>query len=156
MVGYPNSDGHCFGWLVARAVFGAGHPAINFLLLLAVADDALGLVIIAIFYGDPALPAQPVWLLLVLVGMLVAFGLRMTGVRNWLPYIFIAGPIAWYGLILAHLHAALALVFIVPFLPARMTEKDRGHSHCKGTNIGPRVLLIAGYSFRLCQCSGLF
>ena len=31
-------------WMVARVVFGDGHPAIDYLLLLAVADDALGLV----------------------------------------------------------------------------------------------------------------
>lgn len=34
-------------WIVA------GHPAISFLLLLAVADDGLGLIIIAIFYPSP-------------------------------------------------------------------------------------------------------
>jgi NhaA family Na+:H+ antiporter len=40
-----------------------GHPAIDYLLLLAVADDALGMVIIAIFYTDPSSPVQPQWLL---------------------------------------------------------------------------------------------
>ena len=45
------------------------------------------------------------------------------GVRFWTPYVFIAGPIAWFGLILAQatnrrawqksqLHPALALVCI--------------------------------------------
>jgi NhaA family Na+:H+ antiporter len=32
-----------FRYLVARFIFGAKHPAIPFLLLLAIADDALGL-----------------------------------------------------------------------------------------------------------------
>jgi hypothetical protein len=37
-----------------RIVFGDGHPAIDYLLLLAVADDLCGIVIIAIFYPDPS------------------------------------------------------------------------------------------------------
>ena len=36
-------------WLCARGVFGDGHPAIDFLLLLAVVDDALGLLFITVF-----------------------------------------------------------------------------------------------------------
>ncbi len=115
--GIPTATDIALAWLVARAVFGKGHPAINFLLLLAVADDAVGLGIIAIFYGDPAHPAQPQFLALVVAGMAVAFAMRKMSVKSWIPYIAIAGPMAWSGLILAHLHPALALVFIVPFLP---------------------------------------
>lgn len=115
--GVPTATDIALAWLVARTVFGAGHPAIKFLLLLAVADDAIGLAIIAIFYGDPTTPAQPVFLLLVLLAMVVALGLRLLKVRRWAFYIFGAGPIAWVGLMLAHLHPALALVFVVPFLP---------------------------------------
>ena len=116
--GIPTATDIALAWLVARAVFRTGHPAINFLLLLAVADDAIGLAIIAIFYGDPHNPAQPIFLLLVLAGMVVALGLRLLKVKRWPLYIFTAGPLAWTGLMLAHLHPALALVFIVPFLPA--------------------------------------
>ncbi len=115
--GIPTATDIALAWLVARAVFGKGHPAINFLLLLAVADDAIGLGIIAVFYGDPANPAKPVFLLLVLLGMAVAFGMRKAKIQSWIPYIAVAGPIAWCGLMMAHLHPALALVFIVPFLP---------------------------------------
>lgn len=49
-------------WLVGRLVFGDGHPAIDFLLLLAVADDAIGMAIIAIFYPDPEHPVRPAYL----------------------------------------------------------------------------------------------
>jgi len=122
--GIPTATDIALAWLIARTVFGKGHPAINFLLLLAVADDALGLGIIAIFYGDPAYPAEPAWLGLVALGMAVAFAMRRMDVNKWQPYIFIAGPIAWSGLILAHLHPALALVFIVPFLPP--PKRDTG------------------------------
>ena len=116
--GVPTATDIALAWLVARAVFGRGHPAIDFLLLLAVADDAIGLVIIAVFYGDPTVPAQPLFLALTLAGMAAAFALRKARVRSWIPYIAIGGPLAWSGLMMAHLHPALALVFIVPFLPA--------------------------------------
>ena len=122
--GIPTATDIALAWLVARAVFGKGHPAINFLLLLAVADDAIGLAIIAIFYGDAANPAQPQWLGLVVVAMAVAYAMRRMNLRSWVPYILIAGPIAWSGLMLAHLHPALALVFIVPFLPG--PKRDTG------------------------------
>ena len=85
--GIPTATDIALAWLVARTVFGRGHPAVAFLLLLAVADDAIGLVIIAIFYGDPALPAVPAYLSLVVLGMAVAWGLRRAGVQNWVAYV---------------------------------------------------------------------
>ena len=122
--GIPTATDIALAWLVARTVFGAGHPAINFLLLLAVADDAIGLAIIAIFYGDPHLPARPEFLLLIVAGMAIAYGMRRAGLKSWIPYIAIGGPLSWLGLSLAHLHPALALVFIVPFLPG--PRRDTG------------------------------
>jgi NhaA family Na+:H+ antiporter len=115
--GIPTATDIALAWLVARTIFGKGHPAINFLLLLAVADDAIGLAIIAIFYGDPSLPARPEFLLLIVLGMAIAYGMRRAGLKSWIPYIAVCGPLSWLGLSLAHLHPALALVFIVPFLP---------------------------------------
>ena len=122
--GVPTATDIALAWLVSRAVFGAGHPAVNFLLLLAVVDDAIGLGIIAIFYGDPAHPAAPQWLLVSGLGMAAAGTLRMLKVQKWAPYIFIGGPLAWIGLIKANLHPALALVCIVPFLPG--PKRDTG------------------------------
>lgn len=115
--GVPTATDIALAWLVARLVFGNGHPAINFLLLLAVADDAIGLGIIAVFYPDPSHPVHPEYLGLVALGMGAAFGLRMMKVQSWVMYILIGGTLSWLGLILASLHPALALVPIVPFLP---------------------------------------
>lgn len=122
--GIPTATDIALAWLVARLVFGAGHPAVNFLLLLAVADDAIGLGIIAVFYPNPEHPVQIQYLLLTLVGMAVAYGLRKKDVQSWLPYILIGGTLSWMGLILSALHPALALVAIVPFLPA--PQRDTG------------------------------
>ncbi len=46
----PCATDIAFSYLAARIIFGERHPAIPFLLLLAIADDALGLLIIAAFY----------------------------------------------------------------------------------------------------------
>ena len=122
--GIPTATDIALAWLVARTVFGRRHPAVVFLLLLAVADDAIGLVIIAVFYGDPTQPAAPAWLLLSLVGMGVAYALRRRGVRQWGAYVVLAGPFAWSGLVLAHLHPALALTTVIPFMPG--PSRDTG------------------------------
>lgn len=121
--GIPTATDIALAWLMAAVVFGRQHPAISFLLLLAIADDAIGLVIIAIFYPDPTLPAQPQWLVLVLCGMALAALMRRFRVRNYLFYLVPGGGLAWAGLHLAHLHPALALVFIVPFLPHASFER---------------------------------
>lgn len=122
--GIPTATDIALAWLVARLVFGKSHPAVNFLLLLAVADDALGLGIIAVFYPNPEHPVSLPWLGLTALGMAVAFGLRKMKVRSWIPYIALGGTLSWTGLICAALHPALALVFIVPFLPG--PEHDTG------------------------------
>ncbi len=122
--GIPTATDIALAWLVARIVFGANHPAVNYLLLLAVADDAIGLGIIAVFYPDPAHPVAPIWLCLTGAGMAVAYGLRKANVQKWWPYIAFGGTLAWTGLILAALHPALALVAIVPFMPG--PKRDTG------------------------------
>ncbi len=115
--GIPTATDIALAWLVARIVFGGSHPAISFLLLLAIADDAVGLAIIAIFYPDPAHAAQPLWLLLTATGMGIAYALRYFRVHSYWPYLLAGGVLSWIGLFKAHLHPALSLVFIVPFFP---------------------------------------
>lgn len=113
----PTATDIAVAWLVARLIFGAYHPAVSFLLVLAIADDAIGLAIIAIFYPDPLNPVVPIWLLLTLAGMLIAILFRKAKIKNYWPYILICGTLSWLGLYLTHVHPALALVFIIPLLP---------------------------------------
>jgi len=115
--GVPTATDISLAWMFALLIFGAGHPAINFLLLLAIVDDALGMIIIAVFYPDPEHDVEPWWLLLCLSASALALFMRWFGVERWWLYIFLGGPISWFGLIKAHMHPALALVFVVPFLP---------------------------------------
>ncbi|ABB31329.1 sodium/proton antiporter family protein [Geobacter metallireducens GS-15] len=115
--GIPTATDIALAWLVARLVFGAGHPAVSFLLLLAVADDAIGLAIIAVFYPDPVHPTEPMWLFLTVAGIVAAYILRGARAKSYWPYVLVGGGLSWTGLFKAHLHPALALVFIIPFLP---------------------------------------
>jgi NhaA family Na+:H+ antiporter len=117
--GIPTATDIALAWLVARMVFGGSHPAVSFLLLLAVADDGIGLGIIAIFYPDPAHPVQPIYLGLVALAMVGAYLLRRRATASFWPYLLLPGVVSWFGLFYAHLHPALALVPIVPFMPSK-------------------------------------
>ncbi len=129
--GIPTATDIALAWLVARVVFGSHHSAVNFLLLLAVADDAIGLGIIAVFYPDPSHPVEPVWLLLTLGGMAAAYLLRRMHVGLWPLYVLIGGGLSWSGLALSGVEPALALVVIVPFLPAPRLDPVLMRSHAQ-------------------------
>ncbi len=129
----PTATDIAFSYLVGRLVFGAGHPAVRFLLLLAIADDAAGLIILAVFY--PSGELAPEWLLLSLAAAVLVFLLfnalprrldrgnqdrpNSTWVRKTLsfwPYL-IAACASWYGFMMSGLHPALGLLPIVPTIP---------------------------------------
>lgn len=129
----PTATDIAFSYLVGRIVFGAGHPAVRFLLLLAIADDAAGLVILAIFY--PSGDLAPEWLLLSVGTALAVYTLfnwlprrldagiqtrpNSTWVRKYLsfwPYV-IAGLFSWFAFAQSGLHPALGLLPIVPTVP---------------------------------------
>ncbi len=87
---------------------------IPFLVLLAAATDAFGLLVAAWpRWGEP----HPGSLLLMLVALGLAWRLKRGGVRAFWPYLGICGPLSWTALYLAGTHPALALIPIVPFLP---------------------------------------
>src|SRR5438128_3048241 len=76
----PCATDIAFSYLVAKAVF-RRHPAIPFLLLLAIADDAIGLIILALFYpvGDLRIG---VGLILMAAAIGAAFALRRIDVKS--------------------------------------------------------------------------
>jgi NhaA family Na+:H+ antiporter len=112
----PCATDIAFSAMVARLVFPVSHPAIPFLLLLAIADDALGLVILAVFY--PSGPLSPFWLGgLMSVALLAGFWLRRRRIRSFWPYLIVPGALSWAALYLGGFHPALALVPVVPFMP---------------------------------------
>jgi Na+:H+ antiporter, NhaA family len=112
----PCATDIAFSYLAARLVLGARHPAIPFLLLLAIADDAFGLVVLAIFYPTGSLrPGE--FAILFAAAVAIAFSLRRQGIRSFWPYVGAAGAVSWLALWRGGFHPALALVPIVPFLP---------------------------------------
>ncbi len=107
----------------------------RFLLLLAIADDAAGLIILAIFY--PSGDLAPEWLLVSLAAAVLVFVFAnwlpryldrgkqhrptSTFVRktfSFLPYL-IAAAISWYAFMRSGLHPALGLLPIRPDHPPR-------------------------------------
>lgn len=112
----PCATDIAFSYLVARWIFRARHPAIPFLLLLAIADDALGLLILALFY--PTGPVRPVeFLTLLTMAVAFAWAMKLRRIQNFWPYVLGAGTLSWVALFRGGLHPALALVPIVPFIP---------------------------------------
>ncbi|MBW7922888.1 MAG: Na+/H+ antiporter NhaA [Rubellimicrobium sp.] len=129
----PTATDIAFAYLVGVVVFGAGHPAVRFLLLLAIADDAGGLIILAIFY--PTAPLVPAWLLVSAAATVAVFVLanwlprrldrhkqdrpNSTWVREKLsfwPYA-LAGAVSWYAFQESGIHPALGLLPVVLTLP---------------------------------------
>ena len=117
----PCATDIAFSYLVARFIFRTGHPAIPFLLLLAIADDALGLVVLAIFYPSGTLALAP--LALYLGGALaLAFLMRRLGVESFWVYVIGPGLLSWLGLHYGGIHPALAMVPIVPMMPHQASD----------------------------------
>jgi NhaA family Na+:H+ antiporter len=88
---------------------------IPFLLVLSIATNLIGLVIMA---GWPAITAGHVWgAVLLVAAMGSAALLRRRRVRAFWPYFALSGTTAWLGFYVAGVHPALALVPIVPFMP---------------------------------------
>jgi NhaA family Na+:H+ antiporter len=112
----PCATDIAFSYMAARMIFPRTHPAIPFLLLLAIADDALGLIALALFY-----PSGPVSLVsfavLMLPALIVAFWLKRRRVRSFWAYTIAAGGLSWAALYFGGIHPALALVPIMPFMP---------------------------------------
>ena len=111
----PCATDIAFSYMVARLIFGAGHPAIPFLLLLAIADDAIGLLIIAVAYPQEEL--RPAFLLLAVAAIGACFLFRRMRIKSFWPYLLVGGTMSWFGFALSGLHPALGLLPILPALP---------------------------------------
>src|SRR5688572_28112893 len=112
----PCATDIAFSAMVARAIFPAGHPAIPFLLLLAIADDALGLIILAIFYPSGTLSFSALGVLMTLA-VVTALVLRRRRTQSFWAYVIGPGVLSWAALYFGGFHPALALVPIVPLMP---------------------------------------
>ena len=112
----PCATDIAFSYMVARLIFPTGHPAVPFLLLLAIADDALGLIILAVFYPSKAI-SMGSFAALMAPALIAGWVMRRRGVRSFWPYVIVSGGLSWAALFFGGFHPALALVPVVPFLP---------------------------------------
>ena len=131
-LGPPEGDGLVRGWavpmatdiafsyLIARLIFGPGHVAIPFLLLLAIADDAGGLLILAIVYPQGEL--APVWLLATVGAIIMGLLMRRMKLQSFWWYLLLPGTLSWFSFYQSGLHPALGLVPIIPTLPHAHTD----------------------------------
>jgi Na+:H+ antiporter, NhaA family len=109
-------------YVIARIIFGR-HPAVPFLLLLAISADAIGLAAVALVH--PVGDANPViGLVLMAAAVSGAAVLRHRRTKSFWPYLLGPGVVSWWALFLGGVHPALALVPIIPFFPHG--RRDRG------------------------------
>jgi len=116
----PTATDIAFSYLVARLIFGPRHVAIPFLLLLAIADDAGGLIILAVFYPQGEL--APVWLLATVGAIVIGLVMRRYKLKSFWWYLVIPGALSWVSFWQAGIHPALGLVPIIPTLPHAHTD----------------------------------
>jgi len=127
----PMATDIAFSYMVARMIFprvgGKTHPAIVFLLLLAIADDAGGLIVLATFYPQEVhnlLPflhgIQP--MLVFGTGVVASIVLALVfwkvfKLHSFWPYILGPGVISWFAFHEGGIHPALALVPLAWCMP---------------------------------------
>jgi len=142
-----------FAAIAAVAVFGPKHPAKAFVMVIAVVDDGLGLVNIAVFLRNTALESQ--YLLLIAAACLIS--LTMTYRNICITKLWRGIPVgisaktndvawywylplmlcSWYGFYAAGLHPSLGLVpviFCMPAPPAKVGAGVFSDDHHKRTD----------------------
>ena len=112
----PCATDIAFSYMAARLIFPANHPAIPFLLLLAIADDALGLMLLAVFYPSGPLSLTN-FVLLMVPALGISWWLKRRRTYSYWPYVIVGGGLSWAALFYGGVHPALALVPILPFMP---------------------------------------
>ena len=96
--------------------------ALPFALVVGIATDAFGILVVAPRY--PSIEIHSSGAVLLLLAIALAGLMRAIGVRAFWPYLSICGTISWVAFFWAGLHPAFALVPIVPFLPHEPRRLD--------------------------------
>ena len=90
-----------------------------FLSTLAVADDIIAILVIAIFYGhSPSLP----WLAVAAVVLFVLVLMNRNHIYSLIPYLLV-GAVLWYCVYMSGVHATIAGVLLALAIPARSQVK---------------------------------
>lgn len=105
-------------YFVAKAIFGERRGPVGFLLILAIATDAIAVAGVAFWYPASA-GTFAVAVGLMGIAILVAVALRAAGVDRLWVYLVTSGTLSWFACYSGGIEPALALVPVVPFLPHR-------------------------------------
>jgi NhaA family Na+:H+ antiporter len=116
-VGWPITFGADLAvmYFFARLIF-RRHPMVPLLMLLGIASNAVGFVVLAVLYPTRE-PQAIIGIVSLALGVVVALLLRSRRVRSFWPYLIGAGGLFWYGFFRLGVHPGLALVPMMPFLP---------------------------------------
>ncbi len=110
-----------FCYFIGKAIFGRG-ATLTFLLLLAIASDAIGLVLIA--YRYPVPDARAAAATLIVPAIWSAARLRRIRLHTMWAQVVVSGTLSWFALYCSGVHPALALLPIVPWLPHSARHLD--------------------------------
>jgi NhaA family Na+:H+ antiporter len=139
------------GYYVLKTIF-RGSTAAHFLLILGIASNAVGILILAVWPAFTPEHLGAAVLLTIAVGVAALF--RRAQVRAFWPYVALCGTVSWFAFNWAGVHPALALVPIVPFLPHRPRRQNPfadptahgavPHAEREWNAIGQTVLFLFG------------
>lgn len=109
-------------YFVGGIIFGK-HPAMPFVLLLSIASNVIGLIVMATIHAVTR--GNLIGGGVVLASALVmSFVMRRGRAKSFWPYLVVGGSLSWIGCWMLGVSPALALVPIVPFMPHG--KKDEG------------------------------
>jgi NhaA family Na+:H+ antiporter len=120
----PTATDIAFSYYFGNMIFGKGSAPVNFLLLIAIADDAIGLAIIALGYTDWA-QIHLLWMLLPIASVFLTIltSRLMQGHRHhshWFYFPFML--LSLYGFYKTGVEPALAFVPVIWFMPHAKTD----------------------------------
>jgi len=129
----PTNTDIAVAYVIGRLAFGPSHPALRFVLLIAIVDDAVAMAVLALFYSDH--PLDVFWLLAALASVLAVYGLFNLWPRLWdgsdpmkpvqtrirlrfglVPYVLVGG-FAFYAVQRSGLNPVLGLLPVIPAIP---------------------------------------
>lgn len=102
-----------------------------FLSTLAVADDIIAVLVIAVFYGQPP---QISWLAAAALVTIVLVGLNRSHIYSLVPYA-VVGVVLWYCVFMSGIHSTIAGVVLAFAIPSRSRVNADGFTQWSGNQV---------------------